>query len=289
MTSATYSFPDSTVAVTVAEDACLGPGGTVWDAAVVLAGSLVLETASGSLVPAGKVAIELGAGAGLPGLTLAALGATVTLTDKPVLGALQRANAAANGLADAVSVKPFLFGGSPKKLGKRAGFDIILCSDVLGCGDASAYPDLVRGGPNHERTAGSQLVTVVVSAPAQVKTLDQLCGPSTVVYMSYRERAAFEGEFFDLIRPLFDVAVLRTVTKASAWFPFRDVCDADVTVYTLRRSVAHVLKAGADTAGKADKGVLEAKEPVESAADGKDAGDGPSVPKRSKMEEGVRD
>lgn len=42
-----------------------------------------------------------------------------------------------------VAVKPFMFGGSLKKLGKRREFDVVLASDVLGCGDASLYPDLV--------------------------------------------------------------------------------------------------------------------------------------------------
>lgn len=139
------------VRLTIAEDAVLGPGGVVWDAAVVLADTLVREVDEGRL-NRDCIAIELGAGVGLPGLALAARGAHVTLTDKSAFVEIQTRNAAENGLATPagcgstgrVVVKPFLFGGAMKKLGKRVKYDTIVCSDILGCGDESAYPDLVR-------------------------------------------------------------------------------------------------------------------------------------------------
>lgn len=49
---------------------------------------------------AGKKCIELGAGVGLVGLSLASFGAEVTLTDKPALLSLLRGNVARNWLGE---------------------------------------------------------------------------------------------------------------------------------------------------------------------------------------------
>lgn len=135
--------------VSVVEDACLGPGGVVWDAAVVLAEAIVGLAAEKGGKLTGLSAIELGAGVGLPGLTFAALGGHCTLTDKPNFVGIQQRNAELNGLSVgndgcAVKIVPFFFGGARKKLGKRRTYDYVLCSDILGCGDAGAYPELVR-------------------------------------------------------------------------------------------------------------------------------------------------
>ncbi|KAK9844006.1 hypothetical protein WJX81_001714 [Elliptochloris bilobata] len=74
----------------------LGVGACIWDGALVMAAYLAAQP-PGTF--AGKRCVELGAGVGAAGLALAALGARVTLTDKPALLPLLRGNIARNWLA----------------------------------------------------------------------------------------------------------------------------------------------------------------------------------------------
>jgi predicted nicotinamide N-methyase len=60
-----------------------GPGGRLWDAAVLLAQHLAERVGQDSL--RGKTVVELGAGVGLPGIVAAVQGAHVTLTVRAVL------------------------------------------------------------------------------------------------------------------------------------------------------------------------------------------------------------
>jgi predicted nicotinamide N-methyase len=81
-----------------------------------------------------KTVLELGAGAGLPGLTAALLGARrVVLTDiAPLLPALVK-NVEANGLQDRVEVRELVWGSDefPSRPGELGEFDLVLMSDLF--------------------------------------------------------------------------------------------------------------------------------------------------------------
>lgn len=79
-----------------------------------------------------KSVLELGAGAGLPGLTAARLGARrVVLTDfKPLLPGLIN-NVEANGLGDRVEVRELVWGSEESKQSEVGEFDFVLMSDVF--------------------------------------------------------------------------------------------------------------------------------------------------------------
>ena len=155
------------------------PGGRVWDAAIVLGTFILSEVGRAGLD--GAVVVEIGAGAGLVGIIAALLGGKVTLTDKPAVLPLLSSNAAANAPActeaGTLRAEPLEWGqrlGGRKKRRRQGGFqhpDLVLASDVLGCGDAALYPPLL-------------------------KTLRDLCGPGTSILMAYKPRARFERDFF---------------------------------------------------------------------------------------------
>ena len=120
-----------------------GPGGAVWDAAVVLA--QYVQSLGAAL--RGAAVIELGAGTGLPGLAAAKLGARVTLTDRERALPLLRMNAEANALDIAVEALEW---GVPRRPGGGAPFALVLAADVV-CHDESLAPLLAT---LRELTAG---------------------------------------------------------------------------------------------------------------------------------------
>ncbi|KAG2680145.1 hypothetical protein I3843_11G085500 [Carya illinoinensis] len=105
-------------------------GSWVWGSALVLSDWI----ASQNFDFQDKTVLELGAGAGLPGLTAALLGAgRVVLTDiGPLLPGLIR-NVEANGLQDRVEVKEYVWGSdkSPSQSGDLDVFNLVLMSDVF--------------------------------------------------------------------------------------------------------------------------------------------------------------
>ncbi|TKY70747.1 Protein-lysine methyltransferase METTL21B [Spatholobus suberectus] len=100
-------------------------GSWVWESALILSEWM---TAQREFDMRGKTVLELGAGAGLPGLTAAMLGATrVLLTDiEPLIPALSR-NVEANGLGDVVHVRKLVWGSHDSP----GHFDLVLMSDVF--------------------------------------------------------------------------------------------------------------------------------------------------------------
>ncbi|XP_031279897.1 protein N-lysine methyltransferase METTL21A-like [Pistacia vera] len=102
-------------------------GAWLWDSAVILAHYMATHLDFQT-----KSVLELGAGAGLPGLTAARLGASrVVLTDvKPLLPGLTN-NVKANGLGDRVEVRELVWGSEESKQSEVGEFDFVLMSDVF--------------------------------------------------------------------------------------------------------------------------------------------------------------
>ncbi|PON48405.1 Lysine methyltransferase [Trema orientale] len=106
-------------------------GAWVWDSALVLAEWLAAAQDQLEFSLRGKSVIELGAGAGLPGLAAALLGASrVVLTDVGALIPGLRKNVEANGLGDRVEVSELVW-GSDESVGELGEFELVLMSDVF--------------------------------------------------------------------------------------------------------------------------------------------------------------
>ena len=116
-------------------------GGTVWDAAVLLAHWLA---DAASLDVAGLRCLEVGAGCGTVGLACAALGARhVALTDNDdEVVALLRRNADRNGFASLVDAYALDFCKEPTE-GCRADFDVVVGSECVYYESCDAIADLV--------------------------------------------------------------------------------------------------------------------------------------------------
>lgn len=173
----------------------LGHGGVLWEAAIILAATAG-ETLGSRLTTSARV-LEIGAGIGLPGIVVASQypTATVVLTDVPKLLPLLEYNAALSGLQNVI-VASLPFGSSLRKLPllARPPFDVVLASDVLGCGDAGNHYLLV-------------------------KTLRDVFhqNPHAALLMSYRPRALFEEAFFNAaMEEGWCVATVREVTADAA-------------------------------------------------------------------------
>jgi len=153
-------------------------GSVLWDASEALA-KLMLWMATeaaetGPLLPVGTSALELGAGTGVVGLTLARLGlaTSVVITDRePEILELQRLNIAANGLGSKVT------------------------SHLLDFEDVSTY--LHQGGDGNEQDAllpGLVLASEVLYEGGHALALAQTlaahvgAGSFSAVYWSYRHR-----------------------------------------------------------------------------------------------------
>ncbi|OWZ23119.1 Protein N-lysine methyltransferase METTL21A isoform X1 [Phytophthora megakarya] len=160
-------------------------GHCVWDAALLLADYLQTQASDNTIKFHGKKVVELGAGVGLVGMTLAVLGARVVLTDQEYALPLLRKNVAVNFENKAVvpTVEECQWGESCKTEGLLATWkkntDVVVFSDVLY--HASAFLLLI-------------------------KTLHELVSPTTDVFFSFETRnAAIEGNFLEELGKSFDV------------------------------------------------------------------------------------
>ncbi|CAE8590220.1 unnamed protein product [Polarella glacialis] len=148
-----------------------GNGATIWDSALLLADFLRHQPALGRLPGSGLRALELGAGLGLVGLTLAKLGAQVVATERALALPLLRRNVAENSLDDAVRVEELFWGSKhmPTWVYDSAPFDIVVGSDLIWPGNADCIVDLVE-------------------------TLSVVVGPATSCWLAYEPRASATDE-----------------------------------------------------------------------------------------------
>ncbi|PKA53073.1 hypothetical protein AXF42_Ash018981 [Apostasia shenzhenica] len=106
-------------------------GSWLWDSALHLA-EWMAATRPGEI--SGSAVLELGAGAGLPGLAAAALGSRrVVLTDTAPMLPMLRRNVEANGLADRVEVRELRWGSDDQGgfSGEIGSVDVVLMSDLF--------------------------------------------------------------------------------------------------------------------------------------------------------------
>ena len=185
----------------------------MWDASLLL--STYIASRLGGSGVLGKNVLELGAGVGLVGIVCSLLGATVSMTDKDFVLPLTRSNAWLNAPGPSsrgsLRVERLEWGQRLSKRRREHRQDLILASDVLGCGDEALYPPLI-------------------------KTLLQLCDADTEVLMSYKPRARFEKNFFATARAHFSIS-----REYSGLIPYHELMESysapiDILKFRLRNS-----------------------------------------------------
>ncbi|KAJ1797037.1 Protein-lysine N-methyltransferase efm6 [Coemansia sp. RSA 2399] len=149
-----------------------GVGSTVWDAGIVLAKYVDWQTSEGKLDLSGKTVLELGAGTGIVGITLACLQpkCTVVLSDKEELVPLLERNISLNKAHPNTSAKCVDWTNPEHRENVTAAPpDLILVSDGIWMKDLHAH---------------------------LAETLAQLAGSNTTVLLAYETRAFDEEAQF---------------------------------------------------------------------------------------------
>jgi len=153
----------------------------LWDGSFLL--TRYLEHAA--VFPAGfwsdRHCIELGAGCGLTGLVAWLLGARVTLTDLP---------SATEHTKRCVSANVDRLGETSAFLSERS--SAIQVKDYTW----GSVQDLQHLSPPYDVVFGSDIVYSADSSDSLVEALRVLCGPRTLVLMSYKARGLGEDVFF---------------------------------------------------------------------------------------------
>ena len=190
-----------------------GPEGfasTIWDSAIVL--SRMLERhglhALSSAAPARPpTCIELGAGCGLVGLTLAALGGDAVITDLPENLRLLRANVRANAAISSRAVprvRPLKWGEPlTAELAAPVPYDLVVATDLFYAREAM---------------------------PALVETLLALSGPQTCLLLAAGRNRHAGDEFFSIARQHWRVQRV----KSSELDPIYQTDDVDVWRFVLK-------------------------------------------------------
>jgi len=125
--------------------------------------------------------IELGAGCGLTGLVAWLLGARVTLTDLP--SATEHTKLCVNSNVDRL-------GQSNPTLAER--LPAIQVKEYTW----GSIQDLRHLSPPYDVIFGSDIVYHAASSDSLVEALQALCGPSSLVLISYKPRGLHEDTFF---------------------------------------------------------------------------------------------
>lgn len=255
MTLETLRIPcgERTLDIAFLQDRTAGHGGVIWDAELCLAHYLVNKSSFSDPEAfatskntqdhdyGSSCAIELGAGTGLAGISLAMVDRTVRvlLTDKPALVPLLETNTACNqssydggfNQGNVPAVQPFVFGASPKKLPREFHPDYqhikyVLASDILGCGDEGVFDSILK--------TFEDLAIRPLHKQARYSSQDSSNPPR--ILMSYKYRAEFETNFFEKAAENFSIRLVDSYSRQrmeSLGFPIRELYDSDVVIYEL--------------------------------------------------------
>lgn len=184
-TSVTFARASERVEVVVKQDTRAraresdGTARWVWDCAPKTCEYLCARARE---IVRGRRVIEIGAGAGMPGLVCAQLGAReVTLTDMESELTLLETNARANDTRECDVRVEALRWGDCEKLLARDSYELVVCSDVV----YKQPPETLR---------------------ALADTVEAACAPNGTVVLAYyfRENLMDDREFFELMDESFE-------------------------------------------------------------------------------------